>query len=195
MLKHKAFTLIELMVVVSIIGVLAAILVPGVAKLVDKARVSKTSADLIIIRDAENTYMADVGSYPPCVWEFGRAWGADVGLLDRGNVTGNHVAAWNGPYVRDWPQRTAWGGAAASGCGTPQGADYVHGPIGWFDRDGIGGNDNWLHMNPNCVWYPASMVAALDAVMDDGNLATGTFRDGGSGVYVYYYVGEGTRSW
>ena len=193
MLKHKAFTLIELMVVVSIIGVLTAIVVPGVSKLVDKARITRTAAELTAIKHAMNIYLADTGSYPPTVQDWGRPWGADVGLVERGSVVGGHLSTWNGPYLESWPNRTAWGGAV--GCGA-QGAYYIHTNIGWINRDGIGGNDLWIHMNPYCVRYHPSEAIVIDAAMDDGDPNNGNMRlTGGWPEYVYYYAGEGPRSW
>ncbi|HLD69838.1 MAG TPA: prepilin-type N-terminal cleavage/methylation domain-containing protein, partial [Candidatus Omnitrophota bacterium] len=100
MLKNKAFTLIEIMVVVAIIGVMAAMLVPQVAKAIQLSKVSRTTSELTTIRNAMNTYLTDVGSYPPAIQDWGRSWGADVGLVDRGNVVGRHVSTWNGPYLQ-----------------------------------------------------------------------------------------------
>ena len=192
-MRNKGFTLIELMVVVAVIGVLAALLVPQVSKLVDKARVAKTASELISIRNAMDMYLADVGSYPPAVQDFGRPWGADVGLVERGAVVSTHLSAWNGPYLKDWPTKTAWGGIV--GCGA-QGAYYVHNPIGWINRDGIAGNDCWVHMNPYCVRYIPQIAIEIDKVMDDGNPGLGNMRlTGGVPEYIYFYVGEGTRSW
>src|SRR3990167_2098726 len=193
MLKKRAFTLIELMVVVAIIGVLAAILVPQVVKSIDKSKISRTSFELTSIRNAMTNYLSDVSSYPPSVQELGRAWGADVGLVDRGNVVGSHLSTWGGPYLQDWPIKTAWGGIV--GCGAV-GAYYVHSPPCWIDRDNIACNDNWVHMDPYCVRYPPSVAIQIDLAMDDGNPATGNMRlRGGVPEYLYYYAGEGTRSW
>jgi hypothetical protein len=116
-----------------------------------------------------------------------------VGLVDRGNVNGTHLASWNGPYLKNWPTKTAWGGIV--GCGAV-GAYYVHTPIGWINRDGISGNDYWIHMNPYCCRYPTQMSMEFDRVMDDGDPNTGNMRlTGGVPEYVYFYVGEGTRYW
>src|SRR3989338_7622717 len=113
MLKNKAFTLIELMVVVAIIGVLSAVLVPQLAKAIERSKITRTTSELTTIRNATNGYFADVGSYPRWVWS---AWGQEVGLADRGSVPGSHLSSWNGPYLQDWPQKTAWGGGNV-GCG------------------------------------------------------------------------------
>ena len=194
-MKRKGFTLVELMVVVAVIGVLSAMLVPQVSRTIDKARVSRTCAELASIANALNAYLADTGSYPSSVWEWGRPWGADVGLVERGNARPSHLTSWNGPYLKNWPQRTAWGPIV--GCGAT-GAYYIHEPIGWINRDGIGGNDQWIHMNPYCARYPPAMAREIDRTMDDGLDWGGNgnmYLTGGWPEYVYLYVGEGARSW
>lgn len=193
MIERKSFTLIELIVVIAIIGVLAAMLVPQVSKAIDKARIARTISELNLISMAMDAYLADVGSYPPSVQDWGRPWGADAGLVERYNVHPNHLSTWNGPYMKYWPIKTAWGGIV--GCGAT-GAYYIHIPIGWIDRDGRGGNDYWIHMNPYCAMYPPAMAIEFDRAVDDGNPNTGNMRlTGGWPEYVYLYVGEGARSW
>lgn len=188
----KGFTLIELMVVIAIIGVLAVILLPQIASMANRARVARTVGELNTIVNAMNMYLVDVGSYPPSVQDLGRNWGADVGLVERGMVTTNHLANWKGPYLKEWPIKTAWGGII--GC-SAVGAYYSHAPIGWIDRDGIAGNDPWVHMNPACVRYDPQMAIEIDRVIDDGVASSGNMRVITGPEYIYLYVGEGTRSW
>ena len=57
MLKNtKGFTLIELMIVVAIIGILAAIAIPRFAQMVERAREGTTSGNLSAIRSAVSIY-------------------------------------------------------------------------------------------------------------------------------------------
>lgn len=59
------FTLIELMIVVAIIGILAAIAVPKFADLISKSREGSTKANLASVRSALKIYYADTeGIYP-----------------------------------------------------------------------------------------------------------------------------------
>ena len=62
--KRKGFTLIELIVVIVIVAVLAAIVVPKFSGQVDKSKVSKTKGNLSILRTALETYNAEKGAYP-----------------------------------------------------------------------------------------------------------------------------------
>src|ERR1035438_10431281 len=65
-LKTKqGFTLIELMIVVAIIGILAAIAIPQFANLVSKSQEGRTKANLGTIRSALSIYYGDTeGWYP-----------------------------------------------------------------------------------------------------------------------------------
>lgn len=61
---QKGFTLIEIMVVVIIIGLLAAVIVPSVISKVDEARVSKAKADIQALEAALTMFRLDNSKYP-----------------------------------------------------------------------------------------------------------------------------------
>lgn len=61
---NKGFTLIEIMVVVVILGILAALIVPRIMSRPDEARVGKAKADLNAISSALELYRLDNFSYP-----------------------------------------------------------------------------------------------------------------------------------
>ncbi len=64
MTRIRAFTLIELLIVVAIIAILAAIAVPNFLEAQTRARVSRTVSDLRNVELAMETYYIDNNSYP-----------------------------------------------------------------------------------------------------------------------------------
>ncbi len=62
--KQRGFTLIEVMVVVVILGILAAIVVPRVMDRPDDARITKARNDIRAIESALNLYRLDNFHYP-----------------------------------------------------------------------------------------------------------------------------------
>jgi general secretion pathway protein G len=58
------FTLIEIMVVVLILGLLAALVVPKIVGRTDEARVTRAKADIKAIESALNLFKIDNGFYP-----------------------------------------------------------------------------------------------------------------------------------
>ncbi|HPA48031.1 MAG TPA: prepilin-type N-terminal cleavage/methylation domain-containing protein [bacterium] len=64
-MKRQAFTLIELLIVVAIIGVLAAIAVPNFLNAQTRAKVARVNGDLTALSTALESYNVDSGKYPP----------------------------------------------------------------------------------------------------------------------------------
>ena len=92
----KAFTLIELMIVVIIIAALAAMIVPRLSGRADQAKVTVAQSDISAnIATALKLYQLDNGSFPTT--EQGLA-----ALLDK---PASEPAAnnWNGPYLEKLP--------------------------------------------------------------------------------------------
>ena len=63
-MKSKAFTLVEILVVVSIIGILAAILVPVVARSKTKAKIAMAKVQMNDLAAAIKSYKSDYQRYP-----------------------------------------------------------------------------------------------------------------------------------
>jgi general secretion pathway protein G len=62
--RSQGFTLIEVMVVVVILGILAAIVVPKIMSRPEQARMVKVKQDILAIQSALNLYKLDNGIYP-----------------------------------------------------------------------------------------------------------------------------------
>lgn len=87
---RKAFTLIELLLVVIIIGVLAAIMVPSFSGRSEEARKARAKTEIeSTLGLALDMYEADIGSYPS----------TEQGL-DALIIKPEGVLNWRGPYIK-----------------------------------------------------------------------------------------------
>ena len=89
--RARGFTLIEIMVVVVIIGLLAAVIVPEVVNKVDEARVAKAKEDIQSLETALTEYRLDNSVYPTTQQGL-------KALVKRPNDPS--LTNWHGPYVQ-----------------------------------------------------------------------------------------------
>ena len=82
--RRHSFTLIEIMIVVIIIGMLAALVGPNIVSNLDKSRVKTTKAQVVSIKNAVQQYYMDMSAYPTRLDEL---------LTNPGNEK------WDGPYL------------------------------------------------------------------------------------------------
>lgn len=62
--RHRGFTLIELIVVISILAILSGVLVPRVTNHMKSARDARRLTDIKAVRNAIESYFMDKGEYP-----------------------------------------------------------------------------------------------------------------------------------
>jgi type IV pilus assembly protein PilA len=132
--SQKGFTLIELMIVVAIIGILAAIAIPNFIRFQLKAKTSEGKVNVAAIRTSEEAYFSEFGAYVDGTvspTNFGgttktafsdNGGFGNVGWAPEGQVYFNYevvISAESTAYVAD-------AGADIDGNATAQAWGYVH---------------------------------------------------------------------
>ena len=95
---QRGFTLLELLVVMVIIGLLAAYVAPRYFSQVGRSEVRSAQAQIASLRSALDTYRLDMGSYPT----------TEQGLAALTTRPANAVK-WNGPYMQRAVPPDPWG--------------------------------------------------------------------------------------
>jgi general secretion pathway protein G len=131
-LAPRGFTLIEIMVVVVIIGLLAAIVAPNLIGNIDTAAVNRAKQDIRAIETALNLYRLEHYRYPT----------TDEGLEVLTGGEGRKqflrrvpVDPWNHPYQYVYPGRNGEFDVFSLGADGREGGEGVNAVIGNWDLD------------------------------------------------------------
>ena len=133
---QKGFTLIELMIVVAIIGILAAIAIPQFANLVAKSQEGRSKANLGTLRSALSIYYGDSEGWYPTTTQA-------VGNLAQLIIGGKYLQTLPSS---DTPHTVNNAGHTASAVETNANGDTG----GWY-YDNNSTDQNWGKVNVNCT--------------------------------------------
>lgn len=108
---RRAFTLVELLIVIIIIAVLAAIAIPKFANSSLKSKESSLRANLKIARNGIEMFKMDTGLLPQTLADLSATTAPTQGLNSAGTATNIAAGAYKGPYVQSIPTDPVSGSA------------------------------------------------------------------------------------
>lgn len=102
-LGKKGFTLVELLIVIIIIAVLAAIAIPKFSNSSLRSKESALRGNLRLTRDAIDLFKADTGALPAVTSDLSVTTAPASGLDATGGTKAIAAADWRGPYLQVVP--------------------------------------------------------------------------------------------
>lgn len=109
-MKRHGFTLVEVAIAISILGMLMAVAVPNIERMSIKAREARLKSELRTVREAIDRMAADTGRYPGSIEQLRMSTAPSSGTwgptssptapsLVAGPASGVDPALWRGPYL------------------------------------------------------------------------------------------------
>ncbi len=131
--KNKGFTLVEILIVVIILGILAAIVIPQFTEASNDARVSALMSDLQTVRSQIELYKVQhKDNYPGTVsgtWTIGNFVSHLTGKTDADGASGGSL----GPYLQKFPTNPFNNqSAVADATGASDPNAVISGDYGWW---------------------------------------------------------------
>lgn len=97
--RQRGFTLMELLIVIIVIAVLAAIALPRFINSGLRSKEASLKSDLKIYRNAVQLFLNDTGAYPATLAALSATTSPASGLDSAGSVKTITAADWKGPYI------------------------------------------------------------------------------------------------
>jgi len=109
--RSRAFTLVELLIVIVVLAVLAAIVIPKFNDSGTRGRESSLRANLKVVRNAVELFKTDTGAYPAALADLAATTAPANGKDNSGTQKAITAADYKGPYVAEVPNDTISGSA------------------------------------------------------------------------------------
>lgn len=160
-LRHLAFTIVELLVVISIIGVLIAMILPSINKARENAKLSVCLSNLHQVSLASATYVLDFRDTHPPIWVGSLANRSQIYWLGKKGYSGGYATTdatvrYLNPYIGKFGADSE---VLIARCPSDE-RDTIYGPSSFYNTHGASyaanaTGPNFAHINSMTVNGPA----------------------------------------
>jgi general secretion pathway protein G len=117
--SRKGFTLVELLVVIVVLAVLAAIVLPKFVGSATRSKEPALKSDLKLLRNAITLFNNDTGAYPATLAALAATTAPAAGFASDGSSKSITAGDWHGPYLEAVPTDPVSGVAFTYGTTPP----------------------------------------------------------------------------